>query len=95
MLILGTHKRFRKFGYGKLILDEFVEFVQKSKKNKNTNLDIKIKILLKSVDSSLNFYLNYGFVISSDTLNTNRLFYKYEPETDLKENKEKILELLI
>lgn len=91
VLILGTHKKFRKYGYGKLILDEFVEFV----KNSKTNQDNKIKILLKSLDSSLNFYLNYGFIICTDNLNTNRLFYKYEPVYELKDNKEKILELFI
>lgn len=88
ILLLGTHERFRKFGYGKIILDEFIDYIGKSN---NTNK--KIKILLKSLESSMNFYLSYGFVISE--LKSNRLFYKYEPTSELKLNQEKILELVI
>lgn len=87
-LLLGTHERFRKYGYGKVILDEFIEFVKKSNKSNK-----KIKILLKSLKSSLNFYLGNGFVESE--LKSNRLFYKYETVQELKLNKEKILELNI
>jgi hypothetical protein len=88
ILLLGTHEQFRKYGYGKLILDEFIEFVNKSNKSKK-----KIKILLKSLESSVGFYLSNGFVKSE--LKSNKLFFKYEMPNELKLNKEKILEFNI
>lgn len=84
ILLLGTHEDFRKFGYGKVMLDEFVEFI-KLKKSPN------IIILLKSLESSLNFYIDYGFVKTE--LEPNRLFYKYENTNELKNSLENILEL--
>ena len=88
ILLLGTHERFRKYGYGKVILDEFIEFIKISNRTNK-----KIKILLKSLESSLNFYLSNGFIESE--LKPNRLFYKYETAKELKLNEEKILELNI
>ena len=69
-------------------MDEFVEFVKISNKSNK-----KIKILLKSLQKSLNFYLGNGFIESE--LKPNRLFYKYETAKELKLNEEKILELNI
>jgi hypothetical protein len=88
VLLLGTHERFRKYGYGKVILDEFIEFVKKSNKSEK-----KIKILLKSLETSIQFYLSNGFVQTQSELKSNRLFYKYETTDELKLNQEKILEL--
>lgn len=93
ILLLGTHERFRKFGYGRVILDEFVDYIKK--KYNKTNNKRKIKILLKSLESSVNFYLNYGFVKSNTKLVTNKLFYKYETLSELKLNQDKILEFEI
>lgn len=81
---LGTHYQYRKFGYGKILLDEFVQMVKQSKTKFNR------KILLKSVESSLNFYLTFGFVQTE--LEPNKLFYKFEPVTELRTNKNKLLE---
>lgn len=89
ILLLGTHERFRKFGYGKVILDEFGDLIKSTKSYKNKNC----KILLKSLESSLKFYLDYGFVLTS--LQSNRLFYKYENNDELKNNQEKILEYIV
>ena len=89
VLVLGTHERFRKFGYGKVVLDEFVEWI-----GINNKFGEK-KILLKSLDSSLKFYLDYGFECVPDELSTNKLFFKYEPIKELKNNKEKILEFYL
>jgi GNAT superfamily N-acetyltransferase len=86
ILLLGTHERFRKYGYGKIILDEFIEFVKKA-----NNPNKKIKILLKSLEKSSVFYITNGFVKSE--LKSNRLFFKYETVQELKLNEEKILEL--
>lgn len=93
ILLLGTHERFRKFGYGKVILDEFVDYIKK--KSNSTNNKRKIKIILKSLESSINFYLDYGFVKSNSKVITNKLFYKYETLSELKSNKDKILEFEI
>ena len=91
ILLLGTHKKFRKYGYGQTILNEFIDNIKKNTVGKN-----KInKLLLKSGDSSVNFYLNYGFVKSTSSLQTNKLFFKYETRQELIKNKEKIFELNI
>jgi len=91
ILLLGTHERFRKFGYGKIILDEFIHWIKISKISKK--LEIKKKILLKSLESSMGFYLSIGFVQAE--LKSNKLFYKYETDNELKSNPEKILELVL
>ena len=88
ILLLGTHERFRKYGYGKVILDEFIEFIKKLNKSNK-----KIKILLKSLESSMGFYISNGFIQSE--LKSNRLFFKYETINELKLGKEQILELNI
>lgn len=90
ILLLGTHERFRKYGYGKIILDEFIELVEKLNKSEK-----KIKILLKSLESSMEFYLSNGFVQSESELKSNKLFFKYETANELKLYQEKILELNI
>ena len=87
ILLLGTHERFRKYGYGKVILDEFIEFVKKFNKSEK-----KIKIILRSLESSMGFYLSNGFVHSESELKSNRLFFKYESSNELKLYQEKILE---
>lgn len=91
ILAYGIHKKLRMCGYGKYSLDEFVDWIKISTNNNNNNK--QQIILLKSIKSSMNFYLSYGFVPSN--LSSNKLFYKYEPVDELKSNKEKILEYLI
>jgi ribosomal protein S18 acetylase RimI-like enzyme len=84
ILGFGIHKRFRKYGYGKNSLDEFIQWIKKNNKSGKEKI-----ILLKSIESSLNFYITYGFVQTD--LMSNKLFYKYEPNNELKLNQEKIL----
>ena len=88
ILVLGTHERFRKFGYGKVIIDEFVQWIKQTDKS-----GLPKKILLKSLDTSLKFYQEYGFV--NTELVHNKIFYKYETAKELKSNLEKILEFNI
>jgi hypothetical protein len=86
ILLLGTHCRFRNFGYGKILLDEFIEkIIDSNKSNK------KIKIILKSLETSMDFYKSYGFVKSE--LKSNKLLFKYENNNELKLNQDRILEL--
>lgn len=92
ILILGTHERFRNYGYGKVLLDEFINFIQ-NKNDKNIGI---AKVLLKSVESSINFYINYGFTqIKPDEICTNKLFYKYEKTSEIKNYPDKILEYIV
>lgn len=88
ILCFGTHQKLRKYGYGKYSLDKFIDWI----KIKNKSDKQKI-ILLKSVESSLKFYVTYGF--NKTDLTLNKLFFKYEPINELKLNKEKILSYLI
>ena len=71
ILLLGTHERFRKYGYGSVVLNNFVEFINESTKSKK-----KIKILVKSLESSVKFYLSNGFIKSMNQLN--KIQDKYE-----------------
>ena len=88
VLCFGTHKKLRNIGYGKNSLDEFIIWISKNDHH------IKYKsILVKSVESSLDFYKNYGFI--NTNLMINKLFFKYEPSDELKNNKKKILEFII
>ena len=55
ILLMGSHPDIRECGYGKIFLDEFISLILKNKLNK------KISIILHSLNSSYNFYKNYGF----------------------------------
>lgn len=72
ILLLGTHKDFRNLGYGKLLLDEFINYLNKKDKNQE-----KI-IYLNSVKESINFYIKYGFKKTNQNI-INNLFFYYEP----------------
>ena len=89
ILCFGIHNKLRKYGYGKNSLDEFVNWI-KTKKISGKKEKI---LLLKSVESSLEFYKSYGFV--EEILISNKLFFKYESIEELKNNKEKILKYII
>lgn len=88
MLAYGIHKKFRKYGYGKYSLDEFINWIKISTNNNKQRI-----LLLKSIKTSMSFYLSYGFVLTD--LASNKLFYKYEPRDELKSNQEKIFEYVI
>jgi hypothetical protein len=88
MLAYGIHKKFRKCGYGKYSLDEFINWIKISTNNNKQKI-----LLLKSVETSMSFYLSYGFVLTD--LASNKLFYKYEPRDELKSNQDKILEYIL
>ena len=53
ILLLATQQNFRNMGYGKVFLDEFIEFMKKKK---------DITIYLKATEKSKNFYISYGFI---------------------------------
>jgi predicted GNAT family N-acyltransferase len=55
ILLMGVNKEIRNYGYGKYILDEFINKIILSKSKKDINLYIH------EVESSMNFFINYGF----------------------------------
>jgi len=58
IFLIGVYEDIRNYGYGKLILDEFIENIRI--KNKSFK---KINIILHSLDESKYFFINYGFRI--------------------------------
>ena len=79
LLLLCIDKSYRKYGYGKVFMEEFIEFV------KNSNNKTK-RIILHSLDSSLQFYLALGFTKVPDKITNYKKIFKYE-----KYNKESVL----
>jgi hypothetical protein len=90
VLAFGTNERYRNLGYGKNTLDEFIQWI---KLNNSLKTVKTCKIILKSLESSFGFYLEYGFVQTD--LKSNKIFYKYENARDLSNESEKILEYII
>jgi len=79
VLLLCIDKPYRKFGYGKVFMEEFIDYIKKS----NTKSK---RIILHSLDSSLSFYQAFGFTeIQDKTTNYKKLFKyeKYEKDTVL------------
>jgi ribosomal protein S18 acetylase RimI-like enzyme len=81
IMIIAVHPELRDKGYGSLTMDDFFNYLRK--KNK------KIEIILHSIKSSINFYLNIGFNI----ITNNKFIEKYEGE-DINED-DKILKYVI
>ena len=71
ILLLGTNKKIRNCGYGKLLLDDFIDHI-KNKTKKSIN------IYINSISDSKQFYIKYGFK-KLDLIKKNTLFFKYEP----------------
>ena len=71
LLLFCIDKNYRMFGYGKIFLDEFIEYIKKSsKKNKN--------LILHPIDSSINFYESYGFKKIENKPYSYKKLFKYE-----------------
>jgi GNAT superfamily N-acetyltransferase len=71
LLLLCISKKYRKFGYGKIFLEEFIEFIKKThSKNK--------KIILHPIEKSIEFYKTFGFVQTNCEPNKFRKLFKYE-----------------
>ena len=78
ILLMAVHPKLRNFGYGNILLDEFIDFYS----NKSNKLDI----YLHSLESSLYFYLKYGFY----QISRNNFLQSYEGWDD-NINNEKLL----
>lgn len=71
LLLLCIDKPYRKYGYGKVFMEEFIDFL------KNSNSKPK-RIILHSLDSSLPFYLAIGFIEIPDKITNYKKLFKYE-----------------
>ena len=81
ILIIGVDKNIRYFGYGKIILDEFIKLLKKKNKNKKD-----INIYIHSLESSKDFFINYGF----EKIDKCNFLQNYEGWSN-EENEEKLL----
>ncbi len=71
LLLLCVNKQNRKFGYGKVFLEEFIEYIKnKHKKNK--------KLVLHPLDNTVSFYKTFGFNEINCEPNKYKKLFKYE-----------------
>ncbi len=71
LLLLCINKSYRKYGYGKVFMDEFIQFI------KNSNTKSK-RIILHSLDKSLQFYKSVGFTEIPDKASNYKKLFKFE-----------------
>ena len=71
LLLLCVNKSYRKYGYGKVFMEEFIELV------KNSNSKSK-RVILHSLDTSLQFYKSFGFTVIPDKITNYKKLFKYE-----------------
>lgn len=71
LLLLCVNKSYRKYGYGKVFMEEFIQLV------KNSNSKSK-RVILHSLDTSLQFYKSFGFTEVPDKVTNYKKLFKYE-----------------
>lgn len=71
LLLLCVNKTYRKYGYGKVFMDEFIQFI------KNSNNKSK-RVILHSLDTSLQFYKSFGFTEIPDKVTNYKKLFKFE-----------------
>lgn len=71
LLLLCIDKSYRKYGYGKVFMEEFIELIEKSNGKSK-------RIILHSLDSSLPFYLSIGFTEIPDKITNYKKLFKFE-----------------
>lgn len=81
VLAIGTHSIYRNMGYGILMLDEFVEYVQKHNCTSVQKCSPNIKIFIDSLSTTIGFYKSYGFVETN--INSCKELFKFENSTHL------------
>jgi len=81
LLLFCIKKTYRKFGYGKTFLEEFIEYMK---------IQNKQKIITHSIDESIKFYKFIGFIISNKIYNYKKIF-----EFEKYNKNAKILELIL
>ena len=71
LLLYSIKRGYRNFGYGKIFLQEFIDFIkQQNKKNK--------KLIVHSIDSSIEFYKSSGFIPIIDNPCKYKKFFEFE-----------------
>ena len=68
LLLFCIQKEYRKFGYGKLFLEEFINHIQNFKKN----------LITHSIDSSIDFYKSIGFTQIFDKIYNYKKIFQFE-----------------
>ena len=68
ILLISVHEDFRSNGYGKIILDEFINYIYNIRSKKNIN------IIIHPLDSSEEFFISYGF----EKIKRSRFLKNYE-----------------
>ena len=79
IMVISTHFEYRNKGYGKALLDGFIERI----KNETKNSKKKVKIILSSLDEVVSYYQKYGFEVvdcSFDNYPYLRSFEIYEED---------------
>lgn len=71
LLLLCIQKYYRKYGYGTVFLQEFIEFI----KIQNTKSK---RIILHSIETSVNFYKSVGFTEVPDKPSNYKKLFKFE-----------------
>jgi len=71
LLLLCIGKPYRKYGYGKVFMEEFLEWVSNSSGKSK-------RVILHSLDSSLHFYLSLGFTEIPDKITNYKKLFKFE-----------------
>lgn len=71
LLLLCIDKSYRKYGYGKVFMEEFLEWIS------NSNSKSK-RVILHSLDSSLQFYMSLGFTEIPDKITNYKKLFKFE-----------------
>ncbi len=71
LLLICIDKKYRNFGYGKVFLEEFIQYVKNTyKKNK--------KIILHTIDKTISFYESIGFIQINCKPYKYKKIFKYE-----------------
>jgi len=71
LLLLAINRTYRNYGYGTVFMKEFIEYI-KNINNKNK------RIILHSLDKSINYYKSLGFTPITDKLTNYRKLFRYE-----------------
>lgn len=71
LLLLCINSIYREYGYGKIFMTEFIEFIIKLNKNQK-------KIILHPLESTYNFYKSIGFTQTKDKIYKFKKLFNYE-----------------
>ena len=81
IFLIGVHPDFTGYGYGSLLLNEFIDLIKNEnkiiKKNKNYSYCKNKKLIVHSTQENILFYQRFGFKKSLNAYDY-RMIYSYE-----------------